>query len=331
VEDARDFSRMRVVAVLACEICWPPGRRVRKMMNYPLTVRAALVAAGLASPSVHADDALDAVLAADRAFATLAAESGAQGAFLEYLAADSVLFRPGVVNGREWLQTHEEASGRLEWTPALGVMACDRQLAVTIGPWTYRQGTAVARGHYLTIWRKDSADNWAVVLDHGIDAAPGASGAPGAVFAADPVSTGWPLQPELQCGRDEKGPDLVAAERKLNDAVRSKGLDAALRNIAGRHRISLRDAHAPAAPAADWPNDDADVGAPLDAVSRGAYAAPASGMGYSYGEVTLAGTGEAPGAARAVYVRIWTREEGAWRVAIDMLTLLPAAAGAAAN
>jgi len=322
---------MRVVAVLAGEICWAPGRRIRKMMNHPLTALAVLVAACLVSPSAHADDALDAVLAADRAFATLAAESGAQGAFLEYLAADSVLFRPGAVNGREWLQTHEEASGRLEWSPAVGVIACDRQLAVTIGPWTYRQGTAVASGHYLTIWRKDSADSWAVVLDHGIDSAPGASGAPGAVLAADQVSASWPPQPELQCGRDDKGPDLVAAERKLNDVVRSKGLDAALLIGAGRHRIALRDAHAPAAPSAGWPNDDADVGAPLDAVSQGAYAAPASDMGYSYGEVTLAGTAQAPGAARAVYVRIWTREQGAWRVATDMLTLLPAAAGATAN
>jgi hypothetical protein len=301
------------------------------MMNHPLAARVVLVAALLISPLAHADDALDAVLAADRAFATLAAESGAQAAFLEYLAADSVLFRPGAVNGREWLQTHEEASGRLEWSPAVGVVACDRQLAVTVGPWTYRQGTAVASGHYLTIWRKGAAENWTVVLDHGIDDAPGTSGSPGAGLAVEQISAAWPPQPELQCGRDEKGPDLVAAERKLNDAVRSKGLDAALRNVAGRRRISLRDAHAPAAPSVAWPNDDADVGAPLDAVSRGAYAAPASGMGYSYGEVTLAGTAQAPGAARAVYVRIWTREEGVWRVAIDMLTLLPAAADATAN
>jgi ketosteroid isomerase-like protein len=322
---------MRVVAVLAGEICWAPGRRIGKMINHLRAASAALVAACLVSPVAHADDALDAVLAGDRAFATLAAESGTQAAFLEYLAQDSVLFRPGAVNGREWLQTHEEASGRLEWLPAVGAIACDRQLAVTVGPWTYRQGTEVASGHYLTIWRKDPAGRWAVVLDHGIDDAPGTSGSPDDGLAADQVSASWPLQPGLQCGRDDRGSDLVAAERKLNDAVRSKGLDAALRNVAGRHRISLRDDHAPAAPAAGWPDDDAAVGAPLDAVSRGAYAAPASSMGYSYGEIAHVGTTQAPGVARAVYVRIWAREEGAWRVAIDMLTLLPDAAGATGN
>lgn len=301
------------------------------MMNYPLAARAVLVAASLISSLAHADDALDAVLASDRAFAALAAESGSQAAFLGYLAPDGVLFRPGAVNGREWLETHEEASGRLEWSPVVGAIACDRQLGVTVGPWTYRQGTAVASGHYLTIWRKDSADRWAVVLDHGIDDAPGATASPGAPPAAEQISASWPLPPPVQCGRDDQGPDLVAAERKLNDAVRSQGLEAALRSVAGRHRISLRDAHAPAAPTVGWPNDDADVGAPLDAVSRGTCAAPASDMGYSYGEITLAGTARTPGAARAVYVRVWTREEGAWRVAIDMLTLLPAAAAATAN
>lgn len=68
--------------------------------------------------------AREAVLAADTAFAALSAERGAQQAFQAYLAGDGVVFRPTAVAGGEWLETHKQASGRLEWSPAAVAVDC---------------------------------------------------------------------------------------------------------------------------------------------------------------------------------------------------------------
>jgi ketosteroid isomerase-like protein len=277
----------------------------------------------------HADEALDTVLAADRDFAARSVDGGTQSAFLEYLAADSVLFRPTAVNGREWLQAHEEASGRLEWSPAVGAAACDGQLAVTVGPWTYRQESEVATGYYLTIWRRDASDDWKVVLDHGIDDASGARGAPDAA-AMSQITASW-SPPDRKCGKDGKAADLTAAERELNDRIHSRSLEAAMRAAGGRHRVVLRDGHCPAPPSSAWPKDDTDAGSPLTATSRGVYVAPGSDMGYSYGELVAAGTAREPALVRAVYIRVWAREAGDWRIATDVLTWLPVATGTPTN
>jgi ketosteroid isomerase-like protein len=299
------------------------------------TVLAAMTGCVLAVNGValvRADAALDAVLAADRDFAARSFDGGTQSAFLEYLAADSVLFRPTAVNGREWLQGHEEASGRLEWSPAVGAVACDGQLAVTVGPWTYRQASEVATGYYLTVWRRDASDDWKVVLDQGIDDAPTASGAQRAPVdaAMGQITASW-SPPDRECGKHGKATALAVAERELNDRIHAKSLETAMRAAAGRHRVVLRDDHSPAAPSSDWPKDDTDAGSPLTAASRGVYAAPGSDMGYSYGDLVAAGTAPAPAPVRGVYIRVWTREADGWRIAMDLLTWLPVATGTPTN
>ena len=290
-------------------------------MKIQALAAVALVAV-LASPGpVHAEGALDDVLAADRAFAARAVEAGAQAAFLDYLAPDAVLFRPTAVNGREWLQTHEEASGRLEWFPLAGAISCDGAVAVTLGPWTYRQETATANGYYLTVWRREAEGGWDVVLDHGID---GALEATANSQTPAPLAAVWAGSGGRPCGSGGAASSLADADGKLNDAIRKKGLDAALRRFAGSAGLALRDGHDPAPSMADWPMDESNIGSQLDATTRGTYAAPGSDLGYTYGELSTRGKRKASGDVRAVFIRIWMRDGRAWRLAADMLTPLPA-------
>jgi len=295
-------------------------------MEIRKTACAALIGAFGWSGLLRAEGTVEEVLAADRAFAAQASETGAQSAFLEALGADAILFRPLAVNGREWLQTHEQASGRLEWSPAAAAISCDGQLALTLGPWTYRQQSATASGHYLTVWRRDAAGDWAVVLDHGIE---DASGVAGMASIASLLAANWPQGAARQCGRGGDSSGVAQADRAVNEAIRGQGLDAALRGLAGPRTLLLRDGHAPAGAAPDWPRDESILGAPLDATTGGTFAAPGSDLGYSYGEIAARAGAPSPTAVRAVYVRIWVREGAAWRVAVDMLTPLPTPAAGA--
>ena len=67
------------------------------------------------------------VMAVDRDFAQRALETGIRFAYDRYLAPDAVVFRPLPVPAREWFATHEPATGRLEWTPAVAATACDSE------------------------------------------------------------------------------------------------------------------------------------------------------------------------------------------------------------
>jgi ketosteroid isomerase-like protein len=260
---------------------------------------------------------LDEVMAVDRAFAAAAADSGAQSAFMDYLAPDGVLFRPTPVNGREWLQIHEEASGRLEWSPAIGAVACDGRVAFTVGPWSYRQGNSYSAGTYLTVWRRTAAAEWVVALDHGIETASGAGQAARPVLEA--LAGRWSPAGDRGCSRGAGADDLAKADRDANELMRSRGLAAAVQRYAGGQAVLFRDGHAPAVMTADWPAGS-DLGTGLEVLAARAVAGEGSDLGYTYGTMVAPGQGGASVQPRAVYVRVWVRKRRDWILAADMMT-----------
>jgi len=268
-----------------------------------------------------ASEARESVLASDAAFAALSVERGSQQALQAWLAGDGIVFRPTAVVGREWLATHEQASGRLEWRPAAAAVDCTGRLAATTGPWVYAnsEGGEPASGHYLSLWRRDDDGEWSVVLDHAIDH----------VLQAEPsgqlqvaFDTLWPSEAPRDCGKasDANAEALAKADRRLNAAIRSKGIDAALRQFAEAGAVAYRDDSPPRPLAADWPTDGVAYGGRLEGRAGSAIADPASDMGYTYGEVVEAAKRRSAAKVRAVYVRVWRHDGREWHVGLDMLT-----------
>lgn len=284
-------------------------------MRACLTVIACLVAAWPArAEEAPPEVAARAALEADAAFAARAAERGQRDAFESVLATDGVLFRPGPVRGLEWLADHEGGDGRLAWAPAAVIADCAGLYAVTTGPWTYSspEGSVLATGDYVSIWRRAPDGEWQLVLDNGVDHAPLADGA--AV-----LSGAWGALPAAasprDCARPTRAPTLVEADDRLNAAIRADGLDAALDDVAARGAIAYRD-DAPVAPLADV--SDAAWPAGTRASRADAVGEPQSDLGYSYGTL------EAPAAApdvpprRSAYVRVWRRDGRHWTLLIDL-------------
>jgi len=94
------------------------------------------------------------VMAVDREFAQFALDAGIRAAYDRYLAADAIVFRPLPVTAKQWLDTHEPATGRLEWSPAAA----------------------------LTAWRRDEEGDWRIVLDQSLSLA-GLPALPAAIAA----------------------------------------------------------------------------------------------------------------------------------------------------
>jgi len=262
--------------------CLTPGL-TRALLHAGLLAIATLAGYGTSrAASAELPAPLDSdVLTADREFAAQAQESGIHAAYNRYLAENAVLFRPLPVPAREWLGSHEPASGRLEWSPAVAENACDGSLAVTLGTWTYtaRDSKSPESGQYLTVWRRSESGDWRIVLDQSISLA---TMPPGKSASANGVGCGE---------RPDSEKKLLKAERRQNS---------------GLHSLQAGDAAITAITAA--------AGGALLGSSQ-------ADLAVTHGALTDAGgaRGSEP-QVRAVYVRIWQREGAAWSVLHEFIT-----------
>src|ERR1044072_7344328 len=91
----------------------------------PSTIRAAEPAPA---------DAVGAMVESERKFYQTGQEKGTRAAFLEFLADDGIVFRPGPVNGKEAWGKRPETGFDLVWEPTLPVIARSSAFASDTGP-----------------------------------------------------------------------------------------------------------------------------------------------------------------------------------------------------
>lgn len=118
----------------------------------------------------------DALLAADTAFASLAAQKGTAEAFFAFAAEGATLLPVGEppVKGREAIrQTMADAAGaQLKWSPTAAELSRSGDLGYTWGTYEYRLPAADGQtnshhGKYVTVWKKQPNGAWKFVVDIG--------------------------------------------------------------------------------------------------------------------------------------------------------------------
>lgn len=128
-------------------------------------------------------DLQDQLFAADREFAHAVADSGAP-ALNARLANDVarpgngglILLRGKVPVAADFKPAFDDPSQVLTWEPTDAVPYADRVTGVTVGRYAMVRRTArtdtLARGRYLTLWRRQSDGRWKILLDTGWPEAP---------------------------------------------------------------------------------------------------------------------------------------------------------------
>ena len=122
------------------------------------------------------NSALQSLVETERAFSRTSAERGTREAFLAFIADDGILFRPTAVNGKEWFSKNpvppSEKRPLLSWQPIFADVSQAGDLGYTTGPWQYKSdikdGTPVAYGNFITVWRKQADGTWKFAVDLGI-------------------------------------------------------------------------------------------------------------------------------------------------------------------
>jgi ketosteroid isomerase-like protein len=120
------------------------------------------------------EKALDEMVETDRRFSESCAQLGMRKAFLEFVADDAVLLRPGympIVEGDviKFLSSQEDSSFVMTWRPTGWKLSKSNDLGYTYGEYEVRlkANDSTFNGTYLSIWQKQTDGKWKFVLDTG--------------------------------------------------------------------------------------------------------------------------------------------------------------------
>ena len=285
-------------------------------------VRAFVAASIVASSIVHAHEpdanevALGALVDAELAFARMGVERGVRDAFLANFADDGIAFEPAPVKlqatWRERPAPADPHALKLVWKPAQAGVARSLDFGYTTGPYTLTRAAqpgAAREGVFFSVWRKDAAGRWKVVLDLGIATPAGVDfaalgAAPRAAFNGRADAA---VERRKLLARETHGEAREGGRYTPNDYGQLLAADARLHRdgiapVVSRPAIAAETARRAAG--FSWSSIDAFVARSGDmAVTYGRYA-----------ETTRAGARQ-----DGYYAHLWVRDAlGAWRIAYDI-------------
>ncbi len=262
----------------------------------------------------HGQSALHDMVKTEQAFSKMAEEKNTRDAFLAFIADDGLLFRPGAVNGKKWMLEHPappptDKKPLLAWQPAYAGMSASGDMGFTTGPWEakadIKDEKPGAYGHFMTVWKKQADGSWKFVVDLGISHPQ--SGGP---------QTLW--TPAAMKVEKFKPVDVTSARKSLLDrdqayevAALSQGLAKAFAAHASPDVRLYRADNLP------YLGRDASVEALAKTTGEvkwhaiAADVSQAGDLGYTHGTYEAANE-------RGSYVRIWKKENGQWRIIMDV-------------
>jgi ketosteroid isomerase-like protein len=122
--------------------------------------------------NIFAQNNLQKVYDAEKAFEKSAAEKGINEAFIEFLAPDGLVFVPDRTNGREFWKNRPKSAAALSWNPTFVDVSSNGVMAYTTGNSIYKpkgkDDTNAIYGEYATVWQRQPNGNYLAVLDLGI-------------------------------------------------------------------------------------------------------------------------------------------------------------------
>ena len=278
---------------------------------------AALCVIAFVKAQVPSSSSLEAMVNAERAFATAATQKGIRDSFLEFFADDAIAFNPKPVSATARLRSRPSrpfSELELTWEPRTGDIASSGELGWLTGPSTFvdhtTAGSAPQPGNYLSVWRRRSGGPWRVFIDVGSQPPQTVSFAPG--FTRFPLSSRYR---GAESGAAATA-SLLEADKRLNAQIAERGAgpayEAVVTNGSRLHRSGSMPPIGPQ-PIRSW----LDGNTPSMTASTGTAESAQSGdLGYSYGTYEVKGSSPQAGA----YVRIWQRESsGRWLLVADVV------------
>jgi len=274
----------------------------------------------LVTMSAQGQSALLEMVKTEQAFSKMAEEKNARDAFMEFIADDGLLFRPGAVNGKKWMQEHpvppSDKNPLLAWQPAFAGISVSGDIGFTTGPWEFKADRGDEKpsgyGDFVTVWKKQADGSWKFVVDLGIShPQPGGP------------QTLW-QPPEETRKKTFKAVDhavaleaLLERDRNYASAQRKQELATIYPAYAGRDVRLYRPDNLP------YIGIQAATGALAQSKGTirwkpiGGDVSLAGDLGYTHGTYQV--TDDTKNVIETgSYVRIWKKRNGMWRIVMDV-------------
>jgi ketosteroid isomerase-like protein len=260
------------------------------------------------------DSALNEVVAAEKAFAAMAAEKGTNLAFVEYAAPEGLVFNQKPVNARYFYGKRPSNSSLLAWSPNFAGISSTGELGFTTGNWSFhpkgKTDAPTAFGEFATIWKRQPDGKYRFAVDLGIQHAK--------------YETEIPQQTSFFTRKADKKSDSQNWQKLENDfadSLKKNGLVKTYDKLLAETSRLLRENHFPFVGRKEA----------LRAVSIEKYsftAKPINGelsgdFAYVYGEYEL--TDSTNKTERGFYLRVWKQTAKGWQIALDVLHPTPPA------
>jgi ketosteroid isomerase-like protein len=258
--------------------------------------------------------ALQEMVKTEQAFSKMAEEKSTRDAFLAFIADDGLLFRPGAVNGKKWLLEHPapptDKKPLLAWQPSFAGMSASGDMGFTTGPWEFKADVKDEKpagyGHFVTVWKKQADGTWKFVVDLGVSHP--MSGGPQTLWKpADSGETSFKEVNPAKALQALLDRDRSYATGKFSDYASP---DVRLYRPGNLPYIGMKaasEALAKAPQQITWQLIGGDV-------------AHAGDLGYTHGTFDVQNDTNVV-KEHGSYVRIWKRENGAWRIVMDVINL----------
>jgi ketosteroid isomerase-like protein len=270
--------------------------------------------------------ALQDMVKTEQAFSRTAAEKNTRDAFMEFIADDGLLFRPGAVNGKKWMLEHPVPSSDkkplLAWQPAFAGMAKAGDLGFTTGPWEFKSDIKDEKpagyGHFVTLWKKQPDGSWRFVVDLGISHPQ--SGGPQTLWQPPAVPTkAIHKRVDIESTRQS----LILRDKAFSDAGLTQGLVKAFVEFASPDVRLYRSDNLPYIGRAAAEQGLTAAKGNFVWTPIGSDASQSGDLGYTHGTYEATATDATKTVIeRGSYVRIW-KNEGGWKVIMDVTSPLP--------
>ncbi len=268
---------------------------------------------------------LHSMVATERAFSQAAADKGTRDSFLMFIAEDGILFRPSAVLGKKWLLEHPvplvENRPLLSWQPTFAYMAAAGDMGYTFGPWEYKQHIndqkPSAFGHFITMWKKQADGAWRFAIDLGIShpqsATPPTPWEPGPVAKTTTKAASVPVAVSREA--------LMSSDREFSQAAAKQGAEAAFTKYAAEEVRLFREQHLPFVGKGEIAAALGSGKGVLTWQPEAADASRSGDLGFTHGKYEVKTDGVLT--AKGNYMRFWKRQDGVWRVVVDVDNPLP--------
>jgi ketosteroid isomerase-like protein len=262
-------------------------------------------------------EAVRSMVEAERKFYQTGQEKGTRAAFLEFLADDGIVFRPGPVNSKE-VWTKRPATGLdLVWEPAFAAIARSADFGYTTGPAKWRANKEekfAGHGQFISIWKKQKDGSWKVALDCGIEN-PEPAGTPEPLHLFVPNDS-----QQVKTAGGHKPQPLPEAHGKFVAAAKTNSADAVLEVAAEELRV-YRDGSLPAIGKSAAAALLGAKGGNISFEQMGGDMSRTADLAYSYGKYNLQ---RSEGAEAGHFFQIWqTDPTGVWKLVVDWQQPLP--------